>query len=99
MTNALRVLELISGLGTGGAEIALVRRLRTRPADVETVLVVGTPVAEALLTDLRALNVTVVSGLPEISTMRPPTWNEPMSRKVIDGLLMSASRARCRQVA
>src|SRR5713226_9297703 len=29
------------------------------------------------------VNTTSFTGLPEISTSRPPTWNEPMSRKAI----------------
>jgi hypothetical protein len=30
-----------------------------------------------------ALNTTSFRGFPDISTTRPPTWKDPMSRKVI----------------
>ena len=39
----MRILELIQGLGHGGAEIALLRRLRSSPAGIQTVLLVTRP--------------------------------------------------------
>src|SRR6266403_5787241 len=37
------------------------------------------------------VNVTSLTGLPLISTSRPPTWNEPMSRKAMGSAALAAT--------
>src|SRR5882672_5489969 len=43
------------------------------------------------------VNTTSFTGLPEISTSRPPTWNEPMSRSAI-GAWAQAETIRTREL-
>jgi hypothetical protein len=52
---------------------------------------------------LPRFSVTSRTGLPEISTSLPPTWNDPMPRKVIgssaDAVLIDAANKIASQAA
>jgi glycosyltransferase involved in cell wall biosynthesis len=60
----MRVLEFIPSLGRGGAEAALLRRVVTAPADVETTIAVGVPPSADQTRTLTEAGVRVVSPVP-----------------------------------
>ncbi len=55
----MRVLEVVQGLGRGGAERALLQRIENSPSDVETLIVNLRPSIDAL---------TPPTGTPVLST-------------------------------
>ena len=60
----MRVLEVIQGLDDGGAEIALLRRLRHQPDEIHTTILTSKPVRPGISERLRSANTDlVVHGL------------------------------------
>ena len=70
MNSSMRIVEVISGLGHGGAERALANRLRFAPQQVETHVISTTPTRSDTATAVKALtaSLTFLSGsLPSAS--------------------------------
>lgn len=63
--NAIRIVEVVNGIGFGGAELALIRRLRHQPANVRTTVISTDPELNELSGQVAALVDRLIEQSPD----------------------------------